>query len=78
MTADASELKAGYDKMFMDNSEQKAQLDKAAADAAEFKSGFDKLLLDSSEQKAQVIMEWSNLQLSGPRCHHPESIPCIL
>jgi hypothetical protein len=39
-TADAHEMKAGYDKF--------------AADAAEFKAGFDKALLDNSEQKAQA------------------------
>jgi hypothetical protein len=39
-TADAAELKAGYDKY--------------SADAAEFKAGYDKLLVDMTEQQAQV------------------------
>lgn len=54
LAADATELKAGYDKLAVDTSEQRAQLDKATANAAEFKAGYDKLLVDTSEQKAQV------------------------
>jgi outer membrane murein-binding lipoprotein Lpp len=54
LSADATELKAGYDKLAVDTSEQRAQLDKASADAAEFKAGYDKLMVDTSEQKAQV------------------------
>lgn len=54
VTADAAELKAGYDKLAVDSSEQKAQLDKAAADATEYKAGYDKLLVDTSEQRSQL------------------------
>jgi len=52
--ADATEYKAGYDKLLVDNFEQKAQLDKAAADASEFKAGYDRLLVDNAEQQAHL------------------------
>jgi hypothetical protein len=52
--ADAAEYKAGFDKLLVDTSEQKAELDKAAADATEYKAGYDKLLVDTGEQRAQV------------------------
>eukprot|EP00879_Flechtneria_rotunda_P005016 GHRR01005292.1.p1 GENE.GHRR01005292.1~~GHRR01005292.1.p1 ORF type:complete len:859 (+),score=362.03 GHRR01005292.1:904-3480(+) len=51
-TADAAELKAGFDRLTMDTYEQKAQLDKVAADAAEYKACFDKVTSDAAEYKA--------------------------
>jgi tRNA/tmRNA/rRNA uracil-C5-methylase (TrmA/RlmC/RlmD family) len=65
VSADAAELKAGFDKAAADLVEVKATADKATADAFEYQSQMSRMAEDMSAVQEQLLRERENLsQLS--------------